>query len=69
MQIIRCEHACLVQCVLCGCWSLIIGTFGSSDLERSASQNTTTSTVVTTTVEKAIVENTGQETPGNQHQA
>ena len=52
VQIIRCEHACLVPCVQCGCWSLFIGTFRGSDLKRSASQNRTTSKVVTTIVEK-----------------
>ena len=52
VQIIRCEHACMVPCVACGSWSLFIGTFRGSGFARSASQNTTTSTVVTTIVEK-----------------
>ena len=47
-----CEHACSVPCVPCGCWSSFIGTFRSLDFERSASQNRTTSTLVTTKVEK-----------------
>ena len=53
MPVIRCEHACLVPWVPCGCWSEpVFGTFTGSDSERSASQNRTTSTVVTTIVEK-----------------
>ena len=52
MKIIRCEHAWLVPCVPCGCWSAFIGTFGGSDLGRGASQNGTTSTLVTTIVEQ-----------------
>ena len=52
VQIICYEHACLMPCVPCGFWSLFIGTFRGSDVARSASQNRTTSTVVTTIVEK-----------------
>ena len=52
VQVIRCEHACLVPCVPCGSWRSFIGTFRDLDIERSAFQNRTTSTVLTTIVEK-----------------
>ena len=48
----HCEHACSMFCVPCGCKSTFIGTFRGLDFERSASQNRTTSTPVTTLVEK-----------------
>ena len=52
VQSIHCEHACSMFCVPCGCKSTFIGTFRGLDFERSASQNRTTSTPVTTIVEK-----------------
>ena len=52
VQSIHCEHACSMRFVPRGCWSTFIGTFGGLGFERSASQNSTTSTLVTTTVEK-----------------
>ena len=52
VQSIHCEHAYSVPCIPCGCWSSLIGTFRGSDFEGSASQNRTTSTLVTTIVEK-----------------
>ena len=52
VQSIHCEHACSMFCVPRGCWSTFIGTFRGLDFERSASQNRTTSTQVTTIVEK-----------------
>ena len=52
VQSIPCEHACAMPFVPRGCWSLFIGTFRGLDFERSASQNRTTSTLVTTIVEK-----------------
>ena len=52
VQSIHCEHACAMLFVPRGCWSAFIGTFRGLDFERSASQNRTTSTLVTTIVEK-----------------
>ena len=52
VQSIQCEHACATLSVPRGCWSTFIGTFRGLDFERSASQNRTTSTQVTTIVEK-----------------
>ena len=52
VQSIHCEHACAMLFVARGCWSTFIGTFRGLDFERSASQNRTTSTLVTTIVEK-----------------
>ena len=52
MQSINCEHACAMLYVTRGCWSTIIGIFRGLDFERSASQNRTTSTQLTTIVEK-----------------
>ena len=52
VQSIYCEHACSMFCVPRGCKSTFIGTLGGLDFERSASQNRTTSTPVTTIVEK-----------------
>ena len=51
VQSIHCEHACSMFCDR-GCWSTFIGTFRGLVFERSASQNRTTSTQVTTIVEK-----------------
>ena len=52
VQSIHCEHACSMFRVPRGCKSTFIGTFRGSDFERSASQNRTTSTLVTAIVEK-----------------
>ena len=52
VQSIHCEHACTMLFVPRGCSSTFIGTFRDLDFERSASQNRTTSTQVTTIVEK-----------------
>ena len=52
VQSIHCEHACAMFFVPRGCWIAFIGTFRGLDFERSASQNRTTSTQVTTIVEK-----------------
>ena len=52
VQSIHCEHACSMFCVPRGCKSTLIGTFRGLDFERSASQNRTTSTPVTTIVDK-----------------
>ena len=52
VQSIHCEHACATLSEPRGCWSTFIGTFRGSDFERSASQNRTTSTLVTAMVEK-----------------
>ena len=52
VQSIHCEHACAMLFVPRGCWSKFIGTFRGLDFERSVSQNRTTSTLVTTIVEK-----------------
>ena len=52
VQYIHCEHACSMFCLPRGCRSTFIGTFRGLDFERSASQNRTTSTPVTTIVEK-----------------
>ena len=52
VQSIYCEHACAMLFVPHGCWSTFMGTFRGLDFERSASQNRTTSTLVTTMVEK-----------------
>ena len=52
VQSIHCEHVCAMLFVPLGCWSTLIGTFRGLDFERSASQNRTTSTLVTTIVEK-----------------
>ena len=52
VQSIHCEHACSMFCIPRGCKSTFKGTFRSLDFERSASQNRTTSTPVTTIVEK-----------------
>ena len=52
VQSIHCEHAFSMFCIPLGCKSTFIGTFRSLDFERSASQNRTASTPVTTIVEK-----------------
>ena len=52
VQSIHCEHACATLFVPRGCWSMFIDTFRGLDFERSASQNRTTSTLVSTIVEK-----------------
>ena len=52
VQSTQCEHACAMLFVPRVCWSTFIGTFRGLDFERSASQNRTTSTLVTTIVEK-----------------
>ena len=52
VQSIYCEHACAMFLVPRGCRSTLLGTFSGIDFERSASQNRTTSTLVTTIVEK-----------------
>ena len=52
VQTTHCEHACAMLFVPRGCWSTFIDTFRGSDFERSASQNRTTSTLVTAIVEK-----------------
>ena len=52
MQIIRYEHACAVPSVPCRGWSAFRGFFTGSDVGRGASQNSTTSTLVSTIVEQ-----------------
>ena len=52
VQSIHCEHACATLLVPRGCWSTFIDTFRGLDFERGASQNRTTSTLVTALVEK-----------------
>ena len=52
VQSIPCDYACAMLFVPRGCWSTFLGTFRGLDFVRSASQNRTTSKLVTTIVER-----------------